>query len=55
MNQSESKKEKIRKYIERRQAERRNGQRSQIEDIEQIRRELGWNLVDHRQRDRRKK
>lgn len=55
MDQPKTKKEKVRKYLERRQAERRNPDRPPLHDIEQIRRELGWDLVEHRQRDRRKK
>jgi len=47
-------KEKVREYMERRQVERRNSVRSPIHDIEQIRKELGWDLVERRKDDRRK-
>jgi hypothetical protein len=48
-------KEKVREYMERRQVERRQNARSPLPEPEQIRQEIGWDLVDRRQRDRRDK
>jgi hypothetical protein len=48
-------KEKAREYIERRCQERRENARSPLHDPDQIRHELGWDQVERRQLDRRKK
>ena len=48
-------KEKARQYMERRKIERREAERKPLHDAEQIRRELGWDLVNRRVDDRRKK
>ena len=51
-------KEKVREYMERRQVERRQNARSPLHDPDQIRREIGWDMVevDRRQcQDRRDK
>lgn len=53
MNQPENAKERVREYMERRQAERRQNSRMPLHDPEQIRREIGWDLVERRQNDRR--
>ena len=50
MDVNKPSKEKVREYMERRKIERRDTNRSPIHDIEQIRRELGW---DRRKEDRR--
>lgn len=55
MEQSKQGKEKVREYMERRQAERRQNARSPLHDPEQIRREIGWDLVERRRQDRRGK
>ncbi len=53
MNQPKQAKEKVREYMERRQFERRQNARSPLHDPSQIRQEIGWDLVERRQRDRR--
>lgn len=53
MDQPKQGKEKAREYLERRQVERRQSARSPLHDPDQIRRELGWDLVDRRRQDRR--
>jgi hypothetical protein len=55
MDTNKPSKEKVREYMERRKIERRDAERKPIHDIEQIRRELGWDLVDRRKEDRREK
>ncbi|WP_168798707.1 MULTISPECIES: hypothetical protein [Oxalobacteraceae] len=55
MEQPKQAKEKVREYLERRQIERRQNSRSPLHDPEQIRREIGWDLVERRQTDRRNK
>lgn len=55
MDVTKPSKEKVREYMERRKIERRDNNRQPIHDIEQIRRELGWDLVDRRKEDRREK
>jgi len=55
MDVNKPSKEKVREYMERRKVERRDTNRKPIHDIEQIRRELGWDLVERRQEDRREK
>ena len=49
MDQPKPTKEKVREYMQRRQAERRQPPHGQ----EQIRRELGWDLGERRVQDRR--
>lgn len=53
MNQPKQAKEKVREYMERRQAERRQNARMPLHDPEQIRKEIGWDLVERRRCDRR--
>lgn len=48
-------KEKVREYMERRKIERRDVNRKPIHDIAEIRRELGWDLVERRKEERREK
>lgn len=49
-------KEKVREYMERRQVERRQDARSPLHEPDQIRHEIGWDMVDRRQQhDRRGK
>lgn len=55
MDVTKPSKEKVREYMERRKIERRDVKRKPIHDIEQIRRELGWDLVERRKEDRRDK
>ncbi|HYD58860.1 MAG TPA: hypothetical protein VEC35_00800 [Noviherbaspirillum sp.] len=56
MEQPKQAKEKVREYMERRQSERRQNARSPLHDPEEIRREIGWDLVERRkQQDRREK
>lgn len=55
MDQSKQAKERVREYMERRQVERRQNARSPLHDPEQIRQEIGWDLVDRRKKDRRDK
>ncbi|MGH8807598.1 MAG: hypothetical protein ACREX0_06950 [Noviherbaspirillum sp.] len=55
MNPPKQAKEKVREYLERRQAERRQNARSPLHDPEQIRHEIGWDLVERRQQKRRDK
>lgn len=55
MEQPKQAKEKVREYMERRQLERRQNARSPLHDPEQIRKEIGWDLVERRQGDRREK
>ena len=53
MDQPKQAKEKVRGYIERRQIERRQNVRAPLHDPQQIREEIGWDLADPRQGDRR--
>lgn len=53
MEQPKQAKEKVREYMERRQVERRQNARSPLHDPEQIRREIGWDMVERRKQDRR--
>ncbi len=53
MNQPKDAKERVREYLERRHRERRQDVRSPLHEPAQIRQEIGWNLVERRQRDRR--
>ena len=56
MEQPKQAKEKVREYMERRQVERRQNARSPLHDPEQIRQEIGWDMVERRrQPDRRGK
>lgn len=55
MEQPKQAKERVREYMERRQCERRQDARSPLHDPEQIRREIGWDMVERRQLDRRGK
>jgi hypothetical protein len=55
MDQAKPSKEKVREYMERRKIERRDSSLRPIHEIEQIRRELGWDLVERRKEDRREK
>ena len=48
-------KEKVREYMERRRLERRDVNRQPLHDIEEIRRELGWDLIERRKQERRDK
>ncbi|HJV52110.1 MAG TPA: hypothetical protein VJ652_11650 [Noviherbaspirillum sp.] len=53
MEQPKQAKERVREYLERRQAERRQNTRAPLHDPEQIRKEIGWDLVERRRSDRR--
>jgi hypothetical protein len=53
MDQTSSTKEKVREYLKRRQAERRQGNLTPPHDPQQIRQEVGWDLVERRKQDRR--
>jgi hypothetical protein len=53
MDQPKQAKENVRSYIERRQIERRHDSRAPLHEPKQIRQEIGWDLVDRRQQDRR--
>lgn len=56
MEQPKQAKEKVREYMERRQVERRQNARSPLHEPDQIRHEIGWDMVDRRhQQDRRGK
>jgi len=56
MEQPQDAKKKVREYMERRQAERRQNSRSPLHDPEQIRHEIGWDMVERRQQgDRRRR
>ena len=55
MEQPKQAKEKVREYMERRQIERRQNARSPLHEPDQIRHEIGWDLVERRQEDRRGK
>lgn len=55
MPQPQDTKEKVREYMERREAERRQNARSPLHDPEQIRREIGWDMIERRQSDRRRR
>lgn len=56
MEQPKQAKEKVREYMERRQVERRQNARSPLHDPDQIRHEIGWDMVERRhQQDRRGK
>jgi len=55
MDQPKQGKEKAREYLERRQEERRQNARTPLHDPEQIRKELGWDLVERRRTDRRER
>lgn len=53
MDQPERAKEKVREYMERRTTERRQNSRSPLHGPDQIRQEIGWNMVERRHHDRR--
>lgn len=53
MNQPKHAKERVREYMERRQAERRQNARTPLHEPEEIRKEIGWDMVERRQTDRR--
>lgn len=53
MNQPKQAKERVREYMERRQAERRQNARTPLHEPEEIRKEIGWDMVERRQSDRR--
>jgi len=55
MDESKQGKENARKYMERRQTERRQNSRSPLHDPQQIRHEIGWDLMERRRQDRRTK
>jgi len=55
MEQPKQAKEKVREYMERRQNERRQNARSPLHGPEQIRQEIGWDMVERRKGDRRDK
>lgn len=55
MEQEKQAKERVREYLERRQAERRKDARSPLHDADEIRREIGWDQVERRQNDRRRR
>lgn len=56
MDQPKQGKEKVREYMERREIERRQNARSPLHDPDEIRREIGWDMVERRrQEDRRGK
>lgn len=54
MDDPEATKEKAREYMDRRKIERREVDRKPLHEIEQIRRELGWDPVGRRIGERRK-
>jgi hypothetical protein len=54
MEQPKQAKEKVREYLERRQVERRQNARAPLHDPEQIRQEIGWDMVERRKSDRRR-
>jgi hypothetical protein len=53
MDETKQAKERVREYMERRQAERRQNARMPLHDPEQIKKEIGWDLVERRQGQRR--
>jgi hypothetical protein len=53
MDETNSTKEKVREYLKRRQAERRQGNFTPPHDPQQIRQEVGWDMVERRRQDRR--
>jgi hypothetical protein len=53
MDQPKQAKENVRKYMERRQAERRQNARTPPHDQDRIRKEIGWDLTEHRRSERR--
>lgn len=57
MEHEKQAKEKVREYLERRQAERRKDARAPLHDAEQIRKEIGWGEgeADRRRTDRRRR
>lgn len=55
MESEKQAKEKVREYLERRQAERRKDARAPLHDAEEIRREIGWDQTERRQSDRRRR
>lgn len=55
MDESRQTKENARKYMERRETERRRNARSPLHDPKQIQQEIGWDLVERRKQDRRVK
>jgi hypothetical protein len=55
MDQPKEAKERVREYMERRQFERRQNARAPLHDPEQIRKEIGWDMVERRQGDRRER
>ena len=54
MEQPKQAKEKVREYMERRQVERRQSSRAPLHGPEQIRQEIGWDMVERRQQGRRR-
>lgn len=54
MEQPKQTKEKVREYLERRQVERRQNTRAPLHGPEQIRQEIGWDMVERRQGNRRR-
>jgi hypothetical protein len=55
MSSQDEAKERVREYMERRQHERRQNSRSPLHEMEQIRREIGWDQQDQRKEERRKR
>lgn len=55
MSSQDEAKERVREYMERRQNERRQNSRSPLHEMEQIRREIGWDQQDQRKGERRKR
>ena len=53
MEHSKATKEKVREYMERRQAERRQGNRHPPHDPAEVRKEVGWDGHDRRAGERR--
>lgn len=55
INQPKDAKEKVREYMERRNAERRVNDRTPLHGPEEIRKEIGWDQVERRKNDRRER
>jgi len=53
MSDAKDVKERVREYLERRRSERRQNARSPLHEPEQIRKEIGWDQVERRNRTRR--
>lgn len=53
INQPKDGKEKVREYMERRNAERRVNVRTPLHGPEEIRKEIGWDQVERRKNERR--